>query len=152
MFRIVFRILFRVFKPFFVSISNIFGGNSVLQTCRPNQLPFVQRRAPSSTHGKIFKVPEGHHPRGKTLREALRGNLPLRGLCGLSEGFAGSLRGFCGVSAGFWGGLRDFPRCFGGSDPTCDLRELLEKFGNSDTPAVVFRTPLVSYSSKQFEP
>ena len=32
------------------------------------------------------KVPEGHHPRGTTLREALRGKLPLRGLCGgLSE-------------------------------------------------------------------
>ena len=51
-----------------------------------------------------FKVPEGHHPGGTTLREALRGNLPLRGLCGgLSEGSAGSLRGFCGVSAGFCG-------------------------------------------------
>ena len=35
-------------------------------------------------------MPEGHHPRGTTLREALRGNLPLRGLCGvLSEGSAG---------------------------------------------------------------
>ena len=57
------------------------------------------------------KVPEGHHPRGTTLREALRGNSPLRGLCGdLSEGSAGSLRGFCGVSAGFCGGPRDFPR------------------------------------------
>ena len=56
------------------------------------------------------EVPEGHHPRGTTLREALRGNLPLRGLCGgLSEGSAGSLRGFCGVSAGFCGGPRDFP-------------------------------------------
>ena len=56
------------------------------------------------------KVPEGHHPRGKTLREALRGNLPLA-LCGspsegsagsLSEGSAGSLQerifqGFSGV-------------------------------------------------------
>ena len=30
----------------------------------------------------VFKVPEGHHPRGTTLREALRRNLPLRGLCG----------------------------------------------------------------------
>ena len=58
----------------------------------------------------LFKVPEGHHPRGTTLREALRGNSPLRGLCGgLSEGSAGSLRG-CGVSAGFCGGPRDFPR------------------------------------------
>ena len=38
------------------------------------------------------KVPEGHHPRGTTLREALRGNLPLRALCvGLSEGSPGSL-------------------------------------------------------------
>ena len=61
------------------------------------------------------KVPEGHHPRGTTLREALRGNLPLRGLCGgLSEGSAGSLRGFCGVSAGFCGGPRDFPEVFRG--------------------------------------
>ena len=53
------------------------------------------------------KVPEGRHPRGTTLGEALRGNLPLRGLCqGLSEG-----------SAGFCGGPRDFSRFFGGSDP-----------------------------------
>ena len=64
---------------------------------------------------QLFKVPEGHHPRGTTLREALRGNLPLRGLCG------GLLRGLCevscGISAGFCGGPRDFPRFFGGSDP-----------------------------------
>ena len=34
-----------------------------------------------------WKLTEGHHARGTTLREALRGNLPLRGLCGgLSEG------------------------------------------------------------------
>ena len=54
---------------------------------------------------RIFKVPKGHHPRGTTLREALRGDLPLRKLCGgLSEGSAGVLRGLCGVlrrSAGF---------------------------------------------------
>ena len=67
---------------------------------------------------ETFKLPEGHHPRGTTLREAPRGNLPLRGLCGgLSEGSAGSLRGFSGVSAGFCGGPRDFPRFVGGSDP-----------------------------------
>ena len=72
----------------------------------------------SSLTPEDFKVPEGHHPRGTTLREALRGNFPLRGLCGgLSEGSAGSLRGFCRVSAGFCGGPRDFPRVFGGSDP-----------------------------------
>ena len=53
-----------------------------------------------------MSVPESHHPRGTTLREALRGNLPLRELCGgLSEGggsensrrlwlFPGSVRGF----------------------------------------------------------
>ena len=58
-----------------------------------------------------LKVPEGHHPRGTTLREALRKNVPLRGLCGgPSEGSAGSLRWFCGVSAGLCGGPRDFPR------------------------------------------
>ena len=58
---------------------------------------------------KILKFTEGHHPRGTTLREALRGNLPLRGLCGgLSEGSARSLRGFCGVSAGFCRGPRIF--------------------------------------------
>ena len=56
-----------------------------------------------------FQVPEGHHPRGTTLREALRGNLLLRGLCGgLSEGSAGSLLGFCGVSAGVRGIFRGF--------------------------------------------
>ena len=38
----------------------------------------------------VSKVPEGHHARGTTLHEALRGNLPLRGLCGgPSEGSAG---------------------------------------------------------------
>ena len=81
----------------------------------------------------ISKVPEGHHPRGTTLREALRGNLPLRGLCGgLSEGSAGSLRGLCGVSAGFCGGPWDFLRVSGGSDPmlvtlgNCWTNSLLE--------------------------
>ena len=60
------------------------------------------------------KVPEGHHPRGTTLREALRGNLPLRGLCGGPAGVSPRvLRG----SAGFCGGPRDIPRFFGGSDP-----------------------------------
>ena len=62
----------------------------------------------------ISKVPEGHHPRGTTLREALRGNLPLRGLCGgLSEGSAGALRGLSESSAGLCGGPRDFPRFSG---------------------------------------
>ena len=91
------------------------------------------------------KVPEGHHPRGTTLREALRGNLPLRGLCGgLSEGSTGSLRGFCGVSAGFCGGPRDFPRVFGGSDPMLvtplTLQSLLfwKKQGFSPQKARVF--------------
>ena len=59
----------------------------------------------------FFKVPEGHHPSATTLREALRGNLPLRGLCGgLSEGSAEALRGSAGS-------LRVFPSFFGGSDP-----------------------------------
>ena len=54
------------------------------------------------------KVPEGHHPRGTTLREALRGKLPLRGLHGgLSEGSAGVsprvLRGSRGILRGFPG-------------------------------------------------
>ena len=66
----------------------------------------------------LFKVPEGHHPRGTTLREALRGNLPLRGLCGgLSEGSAGSLRGFCGGLCGVLRGSAGFSEVFGGSDP-----------------------------------
>ena len=58
------------------------------------------------------KVPEGHRQRGTTLREALRGNLPLRGvlrrLCGgLFRGSAGLYRalqactGFCEGSTGF---------------------------------------------------
>ena len=65
------------------------------------------------------EVPEGHHSRGTTtLREALRGNLPLRGLCGgLSEGSAGALRGLFEGSAGLCGGPRDFSRFFGGSEP-----------------------------------
>ena len=51
----------------------------------------------------LFEVPEGRHPRGTTLREA------LRGIC-LSEGswgpLRGSLRGFCGS---LFRGPRDFP-------------------------------------------
>ena len=43
------------------------------------------------------KVPEGHHPRGTTLREALQGNLPLRGLCRGLSGLCGGLRGLCQV-------------------------------------------------------
>ena len=56
------------------------------------------------------KVPEGHHPRPEG-HEALRGNLPLRGLCGgrsEPEGSAGSLRGFCGGSAGVRGIFQGF--------------------------------------------
>ena len=30
----------------------------------------------------ILTVPEGHHPRGTALREALRGHLPLKGVLG----------------------------------------------------------------------
>ena len=78
------------------------------------------RQVNSTSRDANSKVPEGHHPRSTTLREALRGNVPLRGLCrGLSEGSEGvslrvlQLRG----SAGFCGGPRDFPRFFGGSDP-----------------------------------
>ena len=64
------------------------------------------------------KVPEGHHPRGTTVREALRGNLPLRRFCGgLSEGSVGALRGLSEGSEGLCGGPRDFSRVFGGSDP-----------------------------------
>ena len=52
-----------------------------------------------------FKVPEGQHPRGTTLREALRGNLPVRGFSGASvrvssrvlQGLCGALRGSSGV-------------------------------------------------------
>ena len=64
---------------------------------------------------KLFKVPEGHHPRGTTLREALRGNLPLRGFSGPLRG---SLPGFCGVSAGLCGGLQGSTGFSEGSDPT----------------------------------
>ena len=65
-----------------------------------------------SDYYENLKVPEGHHPRGTTLREALRGNLPLRegsaGVSeraprGLSEGSAGSLRGSAGVRGIFRG-------------------------------------------------
>ena len=47
--------------------------------------------------GFVLDVPEGQHPGGTTLPEALRGNLHLRrvlrGLCGgLSEGCAGLSR------------------------------------------------------------
>ena len=60
------------------------------------------------------KVPEGHHPRGTTLREALRENLPLRGLCGVSPRvLRGSLRGFCGALRGS-AGVREIFRGFRG--------------------------------------
>ena len=50
----------------------------------------------------VPKVPEGHHPRDTTLREALRGNLPLRVV----------FRGLCGglFFRGFCRGPRDVPR------------------------------------------
>ena len=64
------------------------------------------------------KVWEGHHPRGTTLREALQGNVPLKGLCGgLSEGSPGASPRVLRGSAGFCKGPRDFSRFFGGSDP-----------------------------------
>ena len=53
------------------------------------------------------KVPEGHQPRGTTLRKALRGNVPE----GFIEASRRSRRGFCrglrGSAGG--GGPRDFP-------------------------------------------
>ena len=59
-----------------------------------------------------FEVPEGHHPRGTTLREALRGNLPLRGFSGASVGVSSRvLRGLRGALQGSAG---DFSE---GSDP-----------------------------------
>ena len=55
-------------------------------------------------HNDVLKVPEGHHTRGTTLREALRGNLPLRGFAGASAGVPERVqRGLCG-------GPRDFLR------------------------------------------
>ena len=49
----------------------------------------------------FLKVPEGRHPRGTTLREALRGNLLLRGFSGASAGVSlRVLRGLCGA---LWG-------------------------------------------------
>ena len=79
--------------------------------CKEPNIPKIHLRAHANSKSK---VPEGHHLRGTTLREALRGNLPLRGvvrgLCmGLSEGSAG----LSGVLRGSW----DFPKFFRGSDP-----------------------------------
>ena len=64
----------------------------------------------------VAKVPEGHHPRGSILPEALRGKFSLeailRGLCGrLSEGSAG----LCGVL----GGVRGIFRAFSGVVTVC---------------------------------
>ena len=90
------------------------GGYSSYSIAVSRYTAPLSSRMSRTVNVNSFKVPEGHHPRGTTLREALRGNLPLRGLCrGLSEGSAGSLRGFCGVSAGFCGGPRNFPRFSG---------------------------------------
>ena len=53
--------------------------------------------------GTTSKVPEGHHPRGTTLREALRGHICL------SEGSAGgSARGLCGALRGSAGSSEVF--------------------------------------------
>ena len=68
---------------------------------------------------------EGHHPKGTILRDALRGNLPLRGRCGgLSEGSAGvSERALRGPLRGLrWAlqgsaGSAGFSEVFRGSDP-----------------------------------
>ena len=56
----------------------------------------------------LFKVPEGHHPRGTTLREEIclsegSAEVSQRDLRGLSEGSAGSLRGSVGFSEVFRG-------------------------------------------------
>ena len=84
-------------------------------------LPFAHRAASITLviqkmkTRKRFRVPEGHHPRGTTLREALQGNLPLRGFA-----FAGVssrvLRGLCGA-------MRDLPRVV---TYPCDPRKLVE--------------------------
>ena len=73
-------------------------------------------KAENVTSNDSFQVPEGPHPRGTTLREALRGNWPLReGSAGLSEraprglsarvlrGLCGVLQGYAGFSEGFRG-------------------------------------------------
>ena len=54
----------------------------------------------------ISKVPEGHHPRGTTLHEALRGNA-----------LGGSLRGLCGGLSEVLRGSAGFSEAFRGSDP-----------------------------------
>ena len=78
-------------------------------------VPLLQKCALSAS-AMASQVPEGHHPRGTTLREALRGHLPLRGLCGgLSEGSAGVsprvLRGSAvrGIFRGFSGVVTLYP-------------------------------------------
>ena len=58
-----------------------------------------------------YRGPEGHHRRGTTLREALRGNLPLREFSGASAGVCsrvlqrlrGAMRGSVGVRGIFRG-------------------------------------------------
>ena len=82
---------------------------------------------------EFSKVPEGHHPRGTTLSEAHRGNLPLRGvLGGISPRV---LRGSAGISEVVEGSdpvhvtFRDPPKpTFG---PTFDLLEFSGIFGAS---------------------
>ena len=57
--------------------------------------------ADASSINPYTKVPEGHHPRGTTLREALRGYLPLKGFSGASAGVSSRvLRGLCGAMRG----------------------------------------------------
>ena len=79
----------------------------------------VQTTHAQTTSLEISKVPEGHHPRGTTLREALRGNLPLRGLCGVSPRvLRGSLQGLCGALRGS-AGVREIFRGFSGVVTLC---------------------------------
>ena len=73
-----------------------------------------------------FQVPEGHHPRSTTLREASRGNRLSEGFSGASAGVSSRvLRGLCGFCGGL-GGPRDFLRVVTLSLSPCDPGELLE--------------------------
>ena len=94
---------------------------TVLQICplpstRVQSPPTCQNLDPEGGQQTFSNVPEGHHPTGTTLRESLRGKLPLesqrvlRGLCG---GLSRVLRG----SAGLRGVLQWSTGVSEGSDP-----------------------------------
>ena len=96
-----------------VMVTQAVLANLNQNSAMPKQLGGDEHTDPMPTFpskSESFKVPEGRHPRGTVLREALRGNLPLGGFSGASAGVSlrvlRGLRGALRVSAGVRGIFR----------------------------------------------